>query len=175
MALEIGLGLLVLVTVLVLLINQRPARFRIARRAEIAAPAATVFALMDDFHEWVKWSPWEKLDPTMTKTFEGPASGIGASYAWSGNGKAGAGRMTILESKASEQLVIKLEFVKPFAATNRTTFNLTPSGMGTAVQWIMEGESSFAHKAFSLFMNMDELVGKQFDEGLSNLNVAAKG
>jgi uncharacterized protein YndB with AHSA1/START domain len=175
MALQIGLGVLVLVTVLVLLINKRPAKFRIARSAEIDAPAPAVFALMDDFHAWAKWSPWEKLDPTMKKTFHGPASGVGAGYTWAGNRKAGQGRMTIVECKPSERLIIKLEFLKPFTATNQTTFNLSPTAKGTTVQWIMEGDSNFAHKALSLFMNMDDLVGKQFEEGLSNLSAAASG
>jgi uncharacterized protein YndB with AHSA1/START domain len=174
MVLQIGVVVLVVVTVLVLLINKRSGKFRFVRSAEIHAAPPVVFALMDDFHQWAKWSPWEKLDPTMKKAFDGPASGVGAGYSWAGNNKAGAGRMTIVECKPSEQLVIKLEFTKPFAQTNQTTFKLSPTANGTTVQWIMEGESNFVHKAFSVLMDMDKLVGKQFEEGLASLNTAAQ-
>jgi hypothetical protein len=110
----------------------------------------------------------------MKKTFDGPAAGTGASYAWSGNSKAGQGRMTILDSKPNEQLSIKLEFIKPFSATNQTTFKLVPSASGTEVHWIMEGQNGFSGKAFALLMNMDKMLGKSFEEGLANLNTAAQ-
>ena len=118
----IAIGLLVLLVLFLLFIATRPAKFRIERSAQLSAPSATVFALLNDFHQWGKWSPWEKLDPTMKKTFSGSESGAGAEYAWSGNNKAGEGRMTMLDSKPNEQLSIKLEFLKPFPATNVTTF-----------------------------------------------------
>ena len=112
----------IIVIVLVAALFQ-PAEFRVTRSATIAAPAATVFAEINDFHRWQAWSPWEKLDPTMKRTFEGPASGVGASYGWEGNSDVGAGRMTISESKPAEIIRIKLEFLKPMQATNLTTFN----------------------------------------------------
>jgi uncharacterized protein YndB with AHSA1/START domain len=174
MALNIGLGVLALIVVLLVVISTRPASFRVERSAQIGAPPSAVFLLLNDFQHWVKWSPWEKLDPNMKKTFDGPAAGPGARYAWVGNSKAGEGRMTILDSKPNELLSIQLEFVKPFAATNRTTFKLIPSAGGTEVHWIMEGENGFAAKAFSLFVNMDQLVGKDFEEGLANLSSVAQ-
>jgi uncharacterized protein YndB with AHSA1/START domain len=174
MALQIGIGVLALIALLVVLISMRPARFRIARSAQLTASAERVFSLLNDFHEWAKWSPWEKLDPAMKKTFTGPEAGKGATYSWLGNNKAGEGRMTILESKPSELVVLGLEFIKPFAAKNQTTFKLSPSAGGTEVQWIMEGERNFSGKAFDLFVNMDKLLGKDFEEGLANLNTAAQ-
>lgn len=174
MAIQIGIGVLVLVLALVVLISTRPATVRIERSAEVAAPAAVVFALLDDFHEWGKWSPWEKLDPNMKKTFSGPTTGVGASYAWLGNSKAGQGSMTVLDSKQNELLSIKIQFLKPFAATNQTTFKLSPAANGTQVSWLMQGNNGFAAKAFSLFVDMDKLVGKDFEQGLANLNTAAQ-
>ena len=175
MVMQIGIGLLVLVLALVWFIGTRPAKFRIERSAQINASNTVVFSLLDDFQQWAKWSPWEKLDPSMKKTFEGPASGAGAGYGWVGNSKAGEGRMTILDSKPNELLTIKIEFLKPFAATNQITFKIHSAPNGSEVHWIMEGERGFAAKAFGLLVNMEKLVGKDFDEGLANLNKAAQG
>ena len=171
---KIGIGLLCASLLLVVFIATRPAHFRIERSAQIDAPSAVVFPLINDFHNWPKWSPWEKLDPSMKKTFSGAPAGTGAGYAWVGNDKAGEGRMTITESKPSELVSMKLEFLKPFAATNQATFKLTPAGNGTQVHWIMEGDNGFMAKGFGLVMNMDSLVGKDFEEGLSNLNRVAQ-
>jgi Polyketide cyclase / dehydrase and lipid transport len=171
---NIGIGLLVLLAVLLLFIASRPAKFRIERSAQMSASSAAVFALLNDFHHWDKWSPWEKLDPTMKKTFSGAEYGTGAEYAWLGNSKAGEGRMTMLDSKPNEQLSIRLQFLKPFPATNLTTFKLEPAPGGTTVHWIMEGENGFAGKAFALFMNMDKMLGASFEEGLANLSKAAQ-
>jgi Polyketide cyclase / dehydrase and lipid transport len=170
----IGTVVLVLIVALVVFIATRPESFRIERSGQISAPADVVFALINDFHQWGRWSPWEKLDPSMNKTFEGPSAGPGAIYAWTGNSKVGQGRMTLLESKAGEFVSIKLEFFKPFAATNQSTFRLAPSGGGTQVNWIMDGKNNFMGKAFSVFMNMDAMVGKDFEQGLANLNTAAR-
>ncbi len=175
MAIQIGIGVLVLVLLLVVLISTRPATFRIERSAQIGASAPVVFALLEDFHEWVKWSPWEKLDPNMKKTFSGPTTGVGAGYAWLGNSKAGEGSMSVLESKPNELLSIKIQFLKPFPATNQTTFKLEPAGNGTRVSWIMDGQNGFMGKAFALFVNMDKFLGKDFEQGLANLNTAARG
>ena len=174
MALQIGIGLLALIALLVVLITMRPARFRIARSAEIKASSERVFSLLNDFHQWAKWSPWEKLDPSMKKTFTGPEAGKGATYSWLGNSKAGEGHMTILESKPNELVLLELEFIKPFPAKNKTTFKLSPSAGGTEVHWIMEGEHNFSGKAFALFVNMDKFLGKDFEQGLANLNTAAQ-
>jgi hypothetical protein len=170
----IGIGLLVLLVVLLLFIATRPAKFRIERSAQMSVSSAAVFALLNDFHQWGKWSPWEKLDPTMKKTFSGSESGTGAEYAWSGNSKAGEGRMTMLDSKPNEQLSIRLVFLKPFPATNLTTFKIETASGGTTVHWIMEGKNGFAGKAFALLMNMDKMLGASFEEGLANLSKAAQ-
>ena len=167
----LGLGA---VASLGLFVASRPAKFRIAREREIAAKPGALYAKVADFHDWAGWSPWEKLDPSMKKTFEGPASGEGATYAWEGNGKAGAGKMTITSAKPDAELVIRLEFLKPIKATNVTTFTFTPSGEGTRVSWVMDGENGFAGKAFSLLMNMDKTVGGDFEKGLAALETVAK-
>jgi hypothetical protein len=164
----------VVIVAVVAFIATRPDSFRIQRSAPIKAPPDVVFSLINDFHEWAQWSPWEKLDANMKKTFEGPSAGPGAIYAWTGNKKVGEGRMTLLESKPGELVLIKLEFFRPFKATNQATFQLAPSEAGTQVAWIMDGKSNFMHKAMSVFMNLDALVGKDFEQGLANLNTAAQ-
>ncbi|MFP2908575.1 SRPBCC family protein [Pyxidicoccus sp. 3LFB2] len=166
----IGIVAVVLVVAVVLFIRSRPDRFRIERSAQIHAPPDAVFALINDFHGWGQWSPYEKLDPNLERRFEGPSSGAGAVYAWSGNSKAGEGRMTILESRPGERVSIKMEFFKPFAATNQATFTFAPSGTGTRVTWSMEGENTLMGKAISAFLDMDTLLGKNFEEGLANLD-----
>lgn len=163
------LVLAVLLVALVVLVSTRPSSFRIERTAQVAAPAPIVFAMVNDFHQWPNWSPWEKLDAGMKKTYAGAAAGAGAVYEWSGNDKVGEGRMTILESRPNEVVKIKLEFIKPWTATNTAIFTLTPSGDGTQVSWAMEGQNNFMAKAFTMFMDMDKMVGKDFERGLSAL------
>ncbi len=174
MAKKIGLGFLALIVVLLVVISTRPDSFRVERSAQVSAPAAAVFPLINDFHKWELWSPFEKLDPGMKKTFEGAPAGRGAVYAWAGNDKAGEGRMTVVDCKAYERVNIKLEFLKPFAATNQAIFTLQPSQGGTRVTWAMEGKNNFMSKAMSLFMSMDSMVGGEFEKGLASLNAAAQ-
>ena len=171
---KILVAVVLVLVVLVVFIATRPAHFRVERSAQINASAAVVFPLINDFHNWPKWSPWEKLDPGMKKTFSGAPAGTGAQYAWVGNDKAGEGRMTITDSKPTELIALKLEFLKPFAATNQATFQLVPGAAGTQVKWGMEGDNGFIAKAFCLVVDMDALVGKDFEEGLSNLNKLAQ-
>ena len=168
------LVILAAVAVLLIIVATRPDAFRVERRATIAAPPEKVFALIDDFHQWARWSPWEKLDPQMHKAFEGPPSGVGAGLRWSGNQKAGEGRMTITESKPVERLVTALEFIRPFAASNVAEFALSPAPSGVDVTWSMTGRNNFMLKAFGLFANMDKLIGKDFEEGLANLKRLAE-
>jgi uncharacterized protein YndB with AHSA1/START domain len=168
----IGVG--VVVVLLGIVIATRPGDFRIERSAVIAAPPETVFAQVDDFHKWSAWSPWDKLDPQMKRTYTGPAHGKGAVYEWTGNKEVGEGRMTIEESVMASKIGIKLEFLKPFAATNETTFTFTPAPEGTKVLWAMEGHNDFMGKAFGLFMNMDKMVGGDFERGLANLKQVAE-
>jgi hypothetical protein len=144
------------------------------RSASVSAPAPTVFAQVNDFHKWEAWSPWAKLDPAAKATFEGPSAGIGAIFRWAGNKEVGEGSMTITESRPSDLIRIKLEFLKPFAATNRAEFTFKPQGDQTVVTWSMEGKNNFMAKAFCLFMNMDKMVGSQFEKGLANMKALAE-
>jgi hypothetical protein len=162
------LGVLVLlVVVFVVIVALRPADFRITRQAIISAPAPTVFAQVNDFHNWNAWSPWAKLDPAMKQTFEGAPAGKGSIYHWVGNKHAGEGRMTIVESRPSDLISIKLEFLKPFKATNTAEITFEPKGQQTLVTWSMIGKKNFILKAFGLFMDMDKMVGGDFEKGLA--------
>lgn len=174
MARKIALAILVLVVAVLAFVATRPEHFRIERSAVVGAPPEVVFTLIDDFHQWGRWSPWEKVDPDMQRTFAGPAAGPGASYAWAGNREIGKGRMTILESRPGELVSIRLEFFEPFAATNEARFDLAPNGTGTRVGWSMEGRNGFVGKALALVMDMDAMVGDQFERGLADLDAAAR-
>ena len=147
----------------------QPSDFRIERSASIAAPAPAVFAQVNDFQNWRAWSPWEKLDPQLKRVYEGPKAGAGAQYAWVGNKDVGEGRMTILESRPGELVRIKLEFFKPFAATNTAEFSFKPAGDATQVTWSMAGQNNFVARAVCMFMNMDRMVGGQFEQGLAQI------
>lgn len=153
----------------VIVVALQPTDFRIVRTGTISASPADVFPHVSDFHQWPAWSPWAKLDPTMTQTYEGPQAGVGASTAWNGNNQVGEGRMTIMESRPSELIRIKLEFKRPFQATNTAEFTFKPNGNQTAVEWSMIGQRNFMFKAFGLFMNMDKLVGGDFEKGLASM------
>src|SRR5574341_902384 len=159
---KILIALAVIVVAVVVVVALQPAEFRVARSATISAPAPAVFAQVNDFHNWEAWSPWAKLDPAAKATFEGPSAGIGAIFRWAGNNEVGEGSMTITESRPSGLIRIKLEFLKPFAATNTAEFTFKPAGNQTAVTWTMEGRNNFIAKAVCLFMNMEKMVGGQF-------------
>jgi hypothetical protein len=152
----------------------RPDSFSVQRAASIKAPPEKIFPLIDDFHRWPVWSPWEKLDPDMKRTFTGQAAGKGAAYAWQGNSKVGEGRMEILDDPAPSKIVIKLDFIKPFEGHNTTTFLLVPKGDSTDVTWTMDGPSPFVSKLIGVFMNMDKMIGNDFEKGLANLKAAAE-
>lgn len=169
---KILIALVVILIVFVIVVATRPADFRITRSASIAASPEAVFAQVNDFHKWDAWSPWAKLDPAMKQTHEGAAAGVGAIYSWDGNKEVGAGRMTITESRTNEAILIKLEFFKPFAAVNDTEFTFKSAdanGNQTAVTWTMSGKNNFISKAFCMFMNMDKMVGGDFEKGLASL------
>lgn len=171
----IGIGVVVLVTIAaVAFIASRPAEFRYERSAQIDAPREVVFSIINDLHQWSQWSPWDKRDPNMVKTVEGPSSGPGSIYTWNGNGQVGEGRMTIVDSKTGEHVSIKLDFLRPFKASNDVTFKLVPTEGGTRMSWIMDGKKNFMMKGMSLVMNMDKMVGRDFEEGLANLNRVAR-
>ena len=171
---KVLLAVLLIVVVFVVVVATRPADFRITRSATIAAPPAVVFAQVNDFHLWDAWSPWAKLDPAMKQTHEGAPAGTGAIYSWAGNKDVGEGRMTLTESRAPELVRIKLEFLKPFPAVNTTEFSFKPEGTQTAVTWSMSGTNGFMAKAFCMFMNMDKMVGGDFEKGLAQLKTVAE-
>ena len=152
----------------------RPDTFQVQRKATIAAPPDKVFALIDDFHRWGEWSPWEKLEPAMTRTFEGPASGPGAVYAWKGNKDVGQGRMEIAESTPPSRIAIKLDFIEPMESNNVTEFVLAPKDGGTEVTWTMRGPSPYLTKLMDTIVGMDRMIGKDFEAGLANLKQLAE-
>ena len=164
----------VLIVVLVALIATRPSEFQIARSATMAAPPEVVFAHVNDFHKWEAWNPWGKLDPNMKNTYEGAQAGEGAIYAWVGNKNVGEGRMTIVESRPNESVRIQLDFLKPMAATNIAEFTFKPQGEQTSVTWSMHGQNTFMGKAISLVMDMDKMIGGNFEKGLSDLKSIAE-
>ena len=147
--------------------------FQVQRKAVIAAPPEKVFAMIDDFRRWNEWSPWDKLDPAMTRTFGGPATGVGATYAWAGNSAVGEGRMEILESTAPSKIRIKLDFIKPFESNNVTEFVLVPRDGGTDVTWTMQGPNLYVSKLMDTFVDMDTMIGKDFEKGLADMGAAA--
>lgn len=163
----IGLGFVVLL--LVGFISMQPSAYRIERSITIAAPPALVFDWVNDFHRWNDWSPWDKLDPNIKRTYEGPAAGVGTMYSWAGDNKVGEGRMTLIDSRPPEKIDIKLEFFKPWESVATTEFTFAAAATGTTVTWAMNGTNNFAGKACSLFMNMDKMVGGSFEEGLAKL------
>jgi uncharacterized protein YndB with AHSA1/START domain len=169
------LGLVVVVVVLAIVVATRPSTFHVERSIVITASPESVFAQVNDFHSWAAWSPWEKLDPKMEKTFSGPSAGAGATYAWnSENSKVGQGRMTIERSDLPSSVSVKLEFIKPFTATNTVTFTMIPVATQTRTTWAMDGHNGFLGKLFHLVMNMDKMVGGDFDRGLAALKSVAE-
>jgi hypothetical protein len=175
---KVLLGLVVIIVVLiavfVVMVMLQPAQYQVERSTTINAPAPVVFNQVNDFHKWNSWSPWEKLDPNMKRTFEGAPSGTGAVYSWVGNSDVGEGKMTIVESRPSDLVKIKLEFLKPFAATSETNFVFTNQGNQTNVKWTMNGDNNFISKAFSVFTSMDKMIGPDFEKGLAQLKTVSE-
>ncbi len=175
---KVILGILALIVVVVVIfcavVVMQPEDFKITRTATMNAPAEKIFEQVNDFHKWEAWSPWAKLDPNMKTTYSGPASGVGAVYNWVGNNDVGEGKMAITASHPSEHIAIDLEFLKPFAAKNVTEFMLKPDVDKTNVTWTMAGKNNFMAKAFNLVMNMDKLVGGDFEKGLSQMKTVVE-
>jgi Polyketide cyclase / dehydrase and lipid transport len=174
MAVYIGVAVLVLIVAVIAYIATRPTDSRIQRSAQINAPAEVVFSIINDLRRWGEWSPYDKRDPNMKKTFEGPSAGPGAVYTWNGNSQVGEGRLTIVESKPGELVSMRLEFSRPFKCDNQVNFRIVPSEGGTRVSWIMDGKNNFMGKFMSLIMDMDKMVGTDFEHGLANLNTVAQ-
>jgi hypothetical protein len=171
---KVLLVLAVILVVFVVVVALQPSTYHVERSATIAAPPAAVFAEVNDFHNWEKWSPWAKIDPNAKYSYEGPTAGTGAIIRWAGNSDVGEGSMTITESKPNEQVRIRLQFLKPMAGTATTAFTFQPEGDKTRVIWSMDGENNFVAKAFCLFMNMDKMIGEKYEEGLANMKAVVE-
>lgn len=158
-----------LIVAILVYATTRPDTFRVQRSTTIKATPEKIFALINDFHAWATWSPYDKLDPDMTKTVGSIAAGPGAVYEWEGNNKVGKGRMEIIESSPSSKILIKLDFVRPMEGHNTAEFVLEPVGSETRVTWSIQGPCPYLSKLMGIFMNMDTLIGKEFENGLANL------
>jgi len=165
--------LIVLVVALLISGFLRPSTFHIERSTVVSTPPERIAPFINDFHQWTGWSPWEKMDPTMKKTFGGATAGVGAVYEWAGNSKVGQGRMEITASQP-ERIVIKLDFIKPFEGHNVATFAIVSEPIGAKVKWAMDGHVNYMMRVMGLFMNMDKMIGKDFEAGLSNLKGLAE-
>jgi len=169
----IVIAVVVIVAAVLVLAATRPDSLRVERSARVSAPPEKILPLINDFHQWSAWSPYEKLDPSMKRTFAGQPAGKGAVYEWQGDSKVGQGRMEIVET-APTSTAIKLDFLKPFEAHNIARFTAQPAGDATLVSWSMEGPAPFVTKLLGLFVNMDKMIGKDFETGLANLKVVAE-
>lgn len=170
----IAIAVVVLVGGILLFAATRPDSFRIERSAVIKAPPEKIFAQVNDLKAWTAWSPWEKIDPALKRSYSGPQSGKGAAYAWEGNNDVGSGRMEITDALPAATIAIKLHFLKPFEAHNTAEFSFARQGEATTVTWAMYGPSPFMSKLIGLVFNMDRMVGGQFETGLANLKTIAE-
>ena len=164
----IGIVVIVLIAGVLIFAATKPDTFRVQRAASIKAPPEKIAAVLGDFHGWEAWSPWEKMDPAMKRSYSGAPKGKGAVYAWEGNGKVGQGRMEITED-APSRVAMDLDFAKPFEAHNKVVFTLAPKGDSTEVVWSMQGPVPYVAKIVHVFVDMDSMVGGQFETGLANL------
>ena len=149
--------------------SRNASTFEVVRQATVSAAPDAIFDHLEDFHRWTAWSPWERIDPDMARTYEGPDSGVGAAYGWKGNRKAGQGRMEIVESHRATSLTIKLAFLKPFKSESTVVFTLVPDGDATGVTWAMTGPKTFMTRVMGIFTSMDKVVGPDFEKGLAQL------
>ncbi len=170
----IAIAILVAVVAILIYATTKPDTFRVERTSTIKAPPEKVFALIDDFHRWTIWSPYENKDPDMKRTHSGAASGKGAIYEWDGNKNVGKGRMEVIESSPPSRIVIKLDFLAPFEAHNTAEFTLQAQGDSTQVTWAMYGPANYVSKLMTVFFSMDKMVGDDFAIGLANLKAAAE-
>jgi hypothetical protein len=166
--------LLIVVAIPLIVAATRPNTLKVQRTATIKARPEKIFPMLDDFRNWTTWSPWEKLDPTMTRKYSGSSSGEGAVYEWEGNKKVGKGRMAITETVPLASVAIDLHFIQPWESRNTTLFTLDPQGDSTTITWTMEGPATFMTKLMGVLMNMDKMIGKDFESGLANMKAAAE-
>ena len=169
----IALIVVLLIAAVLIYAATKPDRFRIQRSISIKAEPEKIFPLINDFHNWAAWSPWEKMDPLLKRTYSGPFQGQGALYEWDGN-KVGTGRMEIIEIAPPSKVLIKLDFIKPFEGHNIAEFTLKGNGGSTYVTWAMYGPTPYMAKVMSLFMDADKMVGPQFETGLANMKAVSE-
>jgi hypothetical protein len=167
-------GLLTVIAIILVAAAMQPDHFRVARSTTVNAAPAAAFAHVNQLKNWEAWNPWGKIDPNMKLTYDGPESGVGASYSWVGNKDVGEGRATITEVRTNEFVQLKLEFFKPMAGVSIAEFTFAPQGNQTEVTWTMGGKNSFVAKIFCMFMNMDKMIGGQFEQGLASLKKAVE-
>jgi Polyketide cyclase / dehydrase and lipid transport len=172
-----AVALAVAIAIVLILASTRPDTFSVRRSAVVEAPAEKIFPLIENFHQWVNWSPWEDRDPAMKRTYAGAESGKGAIYAWDGNKNVGSGRMEILDASSPSKIVIKLDFFKPFEGHNTAEFTFAPErdASATNITWVMHGPSSLMSKVMQVFMNLDKMIGRDFETGLANLKRLTEG
>ena len=166
-------GVVIAIVAILAFAATRPDTFVVRRTAVIDAPPEALVARVEDFHQWRAWSPWEKMEPDMARTYEGPERGVGAAYAWTGK-KVGAGRMEIQKVVPAREVTFRLDFLKPFKATNTGRFTFEPEGAATRVTWSMEGGVPYVSKLMGLVFDMDKMIGKDFEAGLANLKAQAE-
>src|SRR5580692_1057934 len=174
----IAVVLAIAIIIILGLASRKPDTFAVRRSVLVQAPAERIFPLVNNFHQWGGWSPWEHRDPAMKRTYGGAESGEGAVYAWDGNKNVGSGRMEILEATSPSKIVIKLDFFKPFEGHNTAEFTMLPqdgaAGPTTNVRWVMHGPAPFMHRVMQVFMDFDKMIGKDFEAGLANLKSLAE-
>ncbi|MGO1072049.1 SRPBCC family protein [Lysobacter sp. CA199] len=163
-----------LIALFVVVVAMQPAQFRVARSILIDAPAAAAFAQVQDLRRWPAWSPFEKIDPNLQRRYDGAADGEGAIYDWVGDKNAGEGRATIVQTRQDARVAVRLDFRKPFQASNLAEFDFKPRGDQTEVTWAMSGRRNFMFKAMGLFMSMDKMVGGMFEQGLKELKTLSE-
>jgi uncharacterized protein YndB with AHSA1/START domain len=165
----VAMILAIAIAAVLILAATKPNKLRVERTATIKAPAETIFPLINDFRKWRSWSPYETKDPAMKRTYGGAESGKGATYAWDGDRNVGSGRMEILDASAPQKIAIKLDFFTPFEGHNTAEFTMLPQEDGTHVTWLMHGPANFMSRLIQVFINLDNMIGKDFEAGLANL------
>jgi hypothetical protein len=168
------IALAAIVIVFLIVVALQSADYKVVRSTAIAAPPSAVFPHINDLHKFQAWSPWAEVDPNCKYTFEGPPTGAGSSFSWTGNAAVGAGKMTIEESKPSELVRVRLDFYKPFAGVGQAEYSFKPDGDKTVATWTMTGKKNFITKGIGLFLSMDKMLGPQFEKGLEKLKSIAE-
>src|SRR6266446_4473766 len=165
----IAVVLVIAIAIILILAATKPDTFSVQRATVVKAPPERIFPLINDFHQWGTWSPYENKDPAMKRSYSGVASVKGAVYTWEGNKNVGSGRMEILDASAPSKIAIKLDFFSPFEGHNTAEFTMLPQGDATNVTWLMHGPAPFMSKVMQVFINLDKMIGKDFEAGLANL------